>query len=164
MSWPITSSRAFSPLRGLLRAAPNKRNAAQAKMTPAAMQAKKKGKSAIGGDTRYPPIKDMLYADMKQPSPPTEEEIDMHNTIEHAWKLHTTEKRRLHMLDLQHKYRRMRDAMVDLETSDPERFRIAMDRDAFDERELYFPRLLKAPTLTPSKSGWNYAYVAASPK
>ncbi|KNE58196.1 hypothetical protein AMAG_05008 [Allomyces macrogynus ATCC 38327] len=121
---------------------------------PAAGAAKKKGSSnAIGGDSRYPLLKEYLYASHAEVDGVAEVDADVHATIERAWSVAQRDLAAQRHADLAAKYRRLREAMVTLEQVDPDRFATAMDREGEDQ---YFPRLLKAPTETPAKTGWDY--------
>ncbi|KAI9179404.1 hypothetical protein H9P43_004723 [Blastocladiella emersonii ATCC 22665] len=159
MHHPLTlASRAMRPAAALLRmAAPTPAGRAAAANAGAS---KKKGSTAIGGDSRYPLLKEYLIAPHAAPAAPSEADADEHAVIERAWKL--AESQRLAALekDRAAKYARLREAMLELEKADPVRFAAALEKDGED---MYFPRLLKAPTETPAKSGWDYRVESASP-
>jgi hypothetical protein len=119
--------------------------------TPLA-QKKGKAETSIGGDSRYQLLQNYLFSGHAQSSPPTESDVDMHETVERAWKLHCEQRDQAHQKQLKIKYQRMREAMLELEKLDPELFAIALSKEG---EEMYFPRLFKAPTDTLPKTGWH---------
>ncbi|KAJ7492202.1 hypothetical protein FB451DRAFT_1021591 [Mycena latifolia] len=107
--------------------------------------------------------------------------VQAHHTIERAWLLHRRHLRKRREAELTRKYECMRRAMEELkkidlklymeanEVEDPRRrseveMQIiksmpVMEARAFDARiRGLFPRELKIPADTPSKTGWNYEW------
>ncbi|ORZ41505.1 hypothetical protein BCR44DRAFT_44665 [Catenaria anguillulae PL171] len=132
----------------LLRAAPG------AGAPSTSRSAAKKGSTAIGGDSRYPLLKEYLLAPHSTPAaPPTEAQVDQHDLIERAWRVSVRQEQEALHKDRVAKYNRMREAMLELEKVDAKRFETALSKEGED---MYFPRLLKAPTETPGKPAWDY--------
>lgn len=106
---------------------------------------------------------------------------EAHETIERAWLLHQRHIRKRREEERERKFARMKTAMDALHELDPALYREAKKQDdprKRSEEEIeksktmraaerraaearirgLFPRELRAPTETPSKSGWNYNY------
>jgi large subunit ribosomal protein L40 len=107
--------------------------------------------------------------------------VQAHDTIERAWLLHKRHLRKRSELELERKFECMRKAMDELhrvdpalylEANKPENLRLRPDREkellkTLSSAELravnarirgLFPREMKIPTDTPSRSGWNYEW------
>ncbi|KAI9223160.1 hypothetical protein BC828DRAFT_376657, partial [Blastocladiella britannica] len=150
-------SHASRPLRAalsstsahLLRAAPT-----PAGRAASAANSKKKATTAIGGDSRYPLLKDYLLAPHSSPATAvTDASATQHATIERAWAVANTARTAELAADRSAKYARVRAAMLALEAIDPSKLEMALGKEGED---MYFPRLMKAPTLTPGKPAWDY--------
>ncbi|KAJ7103119.1 hypothetical protein B0H15DRAFT_767868 [Mycena belliarum] len=107
--------------------------------------------------------------------------VQAHNTIERAWLLHRRHLRKRREAELTRKYECMRRAMEELKSIDMKLFMEAnevedprrrsevemklmrsmpvLEARAMDARiRGLFPRELKIPADTPSKTGWNYEW------
>ncbi|CAG8433221.1 533_t:CDS:1 [Ambispora gerdemannii] len=108
-------------------------------------------------DTRYEVIKKILFENKKTRLPiMTQQDHEMHETIERAWKLFLRNRRRARNLEMRAKYRMIRKANLELEKLDPQLFKVSLNVH-HDDR--LFPKKMKVPTETPSLSGWDYNYV-----
>ncbi|RUS32973.1 mitochondrial ribosomal protein L28-domain-containing protein [Jimgerdemannia flammicorona] len=111
--------------------------------------------SSSSPDVRTDLIKKVLFElPPREPLELSEEDQERHETIERAWKLVKMLEREARDADLERKFRKMREAMVELERTNPKLFRGAM----LGNRHVTFPRQMKIPTETPATEGWNYSY------
>ncbi|KAH8555842.1 mitochondrial ribosomal protein L28-domain-containing protein [Umbelopsis sp. PMI_123] len=107
------------------------------------------------GDQRLEIIRRVLFEQPVRELPKLEgEELQQHETIERAWKLHQNQERERRNRELEKKFRKMHAAMNELEKTSDRLFKAAIVKS----RHITFPREMKIPTETPSPQGWNHEY------
>ncbi|GAB5589428.1 hypothetical protein Unana1_04328 [Umbelopsis nana] len=107
------------------------------------------------GDQRLEIIRRVLFEQPSRELPQLQgEELQQHETIERAWKLHQNQERERRNRELEKKFRKMHAAMNELEKTSDRLFKAAIVKS----RHITFPREMKIPTETPSPQGWNYDY------
>ncbi|KAJ1499133.1 hypothetical protein HMI54_012070 [Coelomomyces lativittatus] len=111
----------------------------------------KKKNENLATNPKLVALANYLYADPPEPTPITLLDWQVHETIEHAWQVYCKKKETAMNELLKNQYIRMREAMLELEKNYPEKFKVAMEKEG---EELYFHRMLKAPTFTPGRTVW----------
>jgi large subunit ribosomal protein L40 len=114
--------------------------------------------SAPGGDTRLETIRRVLFEPARREKvlELQGENLEQHETIERAWKLHRMRQREQRERSLELQFRAMNSAMNELEKTSDRLFKGALVKS----RHITYPKQAKIPTETPSTQGWDYAYKA----
>ncbi|KAK0456133.1 hypothetical protein EV421DRAFT_1750632 [Armillaria borealis] len=85
--------------------------------------------------------------------------VPAHETIERAWLLHKRHVRKQRDAELARKFECMKQAMEELAEAEVAVGMKASELKALDARiHGLFPREMRIPTDTPSRSGWNYEW------
>lgn len=111
---------------------------------------------STASDPRLETIRRVLFESPKreQPIQLEGEQLEQHETIERAWKLHKMRTREARERRLERQFRAMEAAMNELEKTSDRLYKAAIVKS----RHMTYPKQAKIPTETPSPQGWDYAF------